>query len=182
MVDRRLAAEGQAGSKDSPRATRSGAGPKPGPGSGPGNAGEAAGASTDGRGGPADGVSTGAAGGAVGAAGSARAAGSAGAGSEAHSAPLDGARHVAGRPGFGVPAVRPGFAAGGGVDAGGATRRALAGDADYCRDYVRYAPAGAGQGGTRRVQRTSDRDGGEEGGGQVMPSAGGRGRGRGRDR
>jgi predicted RNA-binding protein with RPS1 domain len=67
------------------------------------------------------------------------------------------------------------------------TRRDLKGDADYSRDYTRYAPSAAAPGGTvsagrgGRVQRMSDRDGGEEGGAFVVPSSGMRGRGRGRD-
>jgi hypothetical protein len=165
-MDRSHAAEGgQGGAKDSPRGMTRSAGPKPVPGRGPGNLGGAAAASIAGRGGPADGLRSSAV--------STGAGGVAGAGAGAPSALLDGAKQAAGRPGLG---------GGGAADSGGTTRRALAGDADYCRDYLRYAPATAGQGGTSRVQRTSDRDGGEEGGGQVVPSGGGRGRGRGRDR
>jgi hypothetical protein len=161
----RAAGGGQGGPKDLPSGSMRSAGPKPVPARGPENPGGAAAASA-GRGGSSDGVRSSGPGPGPGAARGS------GPGPRAQSALQDGARDVAGR---------PGYVAVGAVDAGGTTRRAT-GDADYCRDYIRYAPAAAVPSGTSRVQRTSDRDGGEEGGGLVMPSVGGRGRGRGRDR
>ncbi len=160
-IDRSRAADGgQAGPKVIPGGFSRGGGTMPVAAKGCGSPGISTGATTAGRGCAADGVRANGAG--------------AGAGA-AQQATLQGiVRDVAGRSGN--------FVAGSLIDAGTTTRRAIKGDADYCRDYIRYAPAAVGPGGTSRVERTSDRDGGEEGGGQVVPSAGGRGRGRGRDR
>ena len=85
-----------------------------------------------------------------------------------------------------VAEVSNGYA-GGLLESAAVTRRELKGDADYSRDYTRYAPSAASSSGlgstsAGRVQRMSDRDGGEEGGDFALPRSGVRGRGRGRDR